>query len=218
MPFSRFIEQMTKKPQYQLSSHFACGMGTYVFQDGNKMIPITRFVDVPGLTEFLDSKAEELESGKNRLLVGAEMLFKFNSFIDKKKAPSGMNFGKILFDVFIKHDYDALGIFHKNSMFIGLMHFMDLYNYDIDRVKSCCIHYTTPSKEMPIVPFCAFNVVPEWYRDKIQSEFGMPIKEWEQKFGRKLTDDLYRRALYKKKLEERKQASKISIPNEKQKN
>jgi uncharacterized radical SAM superfamily Fe-S cluster-containing enzyme len=216
MPLSRFIEQMTKKPQYELSSHFACGMGTYVFKEGNKMIPIARFLDVPALIEFLNEKAGELENGKSKLWVGAEMLFKFNSFIDKTKAPKEFNFGKILFDVFIKHDYGALGIFHKNSMFIGMMHFMDLYNYDIERVKSCCIHYATPSKEMPIVPFCAFNVVPEWYRDKIQKEFGLPIKEWEQKFGRKLSDDFYKRALYRKTLEEKKQPIGIKVQNSKE--
>ena len=217
LPLSRFIEQMTKKPQYELSSHFACGMGTYVFREENKMIPITRFLDVPGLIEFLNNQAEEIAKGKSRYLVGMYTLFKFNSFIDKSKAPKGLNFGKILFDVFIKHDYDALGVFHKKSLFIGLMHFMDLYNYDIDRVKNCCIHYATPSKEMPIVPFCAFNVIPEWYRDKIQREFGLPIKEWEKQRERKLTDDLYRRAMHRKNPEETAQGSRIAVPNEKAK-
>ena len=209
MPLSQFIEQVTGKTQYELSSHFACGMATYVFNDNGKMVPITRFLDVPALLEFLNNKTEELKQGKSKYVVGAQTLFKLNSFIDKKKCPKELNLAKILFDVFVKHDYKSLGVFHKNSMFIGMMHFMDLYNYDIDRVKSCCIHYATPSKEMPIVPFCAFNVIPQWYRDKIQREFGLPIAEWEKQNGRKLIDDLYRRAQRIKNIEDQKE--KIAI-------
>ncbi len=41
--------------------------------------------------------------------------------------------------------------------------------------------YATPDPKMPIVPFCAFNVLPELYRDKIQSAFGLPIEKWEKK-------------------------------------
>ncbi len=101
--------------------------------------------------------------------------------------------GKILFDVLVKHDYKALSAFHHKSLFIGMMHFMDLYNYDIQRVQNCAIHYATPSTEHPIVPFCAFNVLPELYRDKIQKEFGMPIKQWEKETGRKLKKEFYKR-------------------------
>jgi len=147
--------------------------------------------------KFLNRQKEELRKGKSKYIVGARSLFKLNSFIDNKKMPKDLNLGKILFDVFLKHDYTSLSIFHHKSMFIGLMHFMDLYNYDIERVKSCAVHYVTPDPAHPIVPFCAFNVIPEWYRDKIQSQFGMPIKEWEKKNGRKLSDDLYRRGFRK---------------------
>ena len=67
------------------------------------------------------------------------------------------------------------------------MHFMDLYNYDIERVMKCNIHYALP--ENKIVPFCAFNVIPEWYREKYQRKYALSIEEWEKKTGRKITDD-----------------------------
>jgi hypothetical protein len=100
---------------------------------------------------------------------------------------------RILFDALLKHDYRRLAVLHHKSLFIGLMHFQDLYNWDIERVKRCTIHYATPDER--IIPFCTFNVIPEWYRDKIQKEYGMPITEWEKRTGRKLRDDLYRRAV-----------------------
>jgi len=115
----------------------------------------------------------------------------FSRFIDKSKAPKGLNLSTILFNALLRHDYRTLGVLHHKSLFIGLMHFQDLYNWDIERVKRCTIHYATPDER--IIPFCTFNVIPEWYRDKIQNEYGVPIPDWEKKTGRTLRDDLYRR-------------------------
>ena len=120
-----------------------------------------------------------------------KLLFKIGSFIDSEKQPEGFSMKKILYNALVKHDYRALGEFHHKSLFIGMMHFMDLYNYDIERVKRCCIHYATPDPDMPIVPFCTFNVMPELYRDKIQKKYSLPIEKWEEKTGKKLSDDYY---------------------------
>ena len=42
------------------------------------------------------------------------------------------------------------------------------------------------------MPFCSFNVIPEWYRDKIQQKHGLPIEAWEAQNHKKLEDGLYR--------------------------
>jgi hypothetical protein len=184
------VESLVKKPQYSLSTHFACGMATYVFEDEGKMLPLTRFIDVPGLFEYLKEQAAELNAGKSKLFIGAKMLFKINSFIDNKKAPKGFSLGNILYNAVMKHDYSSLGAFHHKALFIGMMHFMDLYNYDIERVKRCAIHYLTPEA---VIPFCAFNVIPEWYRDSVQNKYGVSFDQWEANTGRKLADDVYSR-------------------------
>jgi hypothetical protein len=73
------------------------------------------------------------------------------------------------------------------------MHFQDPYNHDEERLRRCDIHYLTPDGR--IIPFCAFNVIPQWYRDRIQAIFGISIEEWEKRTGRKLSDDFYKRKL-----------------------
>jgi hypothetical protein len=78
-------------------------------------------------------------------------------------------------------------------MFLGMMHFQDKFNQDEERLQRCDIHYLTP--DLRIIPFCSFNVIPEWYRDRIQQKFGMPVEAWEKKNGRKLEDGLYRGTL-----------------------
>ncbi len=188
-----FVEALTHKAQYSLSAHFACGMATYVFNEDGRMVPITKFVDVEGIFEYLEEKACELNKGKSRLIIGLKLLCKLNSFIDKKKAPKGFSLSKILYNALMKHDYRALGAFHHHSLFIGMMHFQDLYNYDVNRVKRCVIHYTTPEA---VMPFCAFNVIPEWYREKVQKKYSIPVKDWEKKHG-KLENLLYKRNIEK---------------------
>ena len=55
------------------------------------------------------------------------------------------------------------------------MHFQDAYNYDIERVKRCVIHYATPDGKL--YPFCTYNSGP-CYREKIERQFSIP---WDPK-------------------------------------
>ncbi|MDG6901190.1 MAG: radical SAM protein [Nitrososphaerota archaeon] len=194
-PVTSFIEAFTKKEQYELSIHFACGAGTYAFKDTEKgkLVQITKFVDIPGMVEYLSEKTDEIYSGTNRYLVAAKVLTQISSFVDRSKQPHGLSFAKLLTDALVKHDYAAVGQFHLKSMFLGMMHFQDKYNQDEERLQRCDIHYLTP--DLRIIPFCSFNVLPEWYRDRIQQKYGMPIEQWEAKTGKKLEDGLYKGTL-----------------------
>jgi hypothetical protein len=166
-------------------------MATYVFKDDEgRLIPVTRFIDVEGLFEYLNEKSEELRGSRIRKIKAFKGIIDLRKFVDNTKAPKGFDITKILFDVLVRHDYSSLGKFHARSLFIGIMHFQDLYNYDIERVKRCEIHYATPDGK--IIPFCTFNVIPELYRDKVQAEYGIPIDEWEKKTGKKLRSEIYR--------------------------
>ena len=191
-PITEFVEGLVGEPKYNLSTHFACGMATYAIRgDDDAVTPITRFVDVDGLMAYLKEKAGRLKGGSNKYWTGLKVLAKLGSFVDKKKQPRGFNIARMLVSSLVKHNYRSLAKLHHQSLFIGMMHFQDLYNYDIERVKRCCIHYSQP--DGTIIPFCAFNVIPQWYRDKIQKKYSTSIEEWEKKTGKKLSDDLYKR-------------------------
>src|SRR5438046_1857398 len=113
--------------------------------------------------------------------------------IEEHKQPAGLNLSKLLVGALLKHDYSSVGQFHIRSMFLGMMHFQDKYNQDEERLQRCDIHYLTP--DMRIIPFCSFNVIPEWYRDRIQKKYGITVDEWEKKNGEKLEARLYRGTL-----------------------
>ena len=178
---NKFIEALTGEYKYDMSIHFACGAGTYVFLDNdNKIIPITRFVDAAGLIEHLQRSVDEMEgkSGLERKTIAVKALLGFNKFIDKSKQPKSVNFSKLLMSVLMKHDFATMGKLQMKSIFLGMMHFQDEYTYDIHRVEKCDIHYAMPDGE--VLPFCTFNVFPEVYRDKVQKQYSIPSKEWQQ--------------------------------------
>jgi len=199
VPISHFVEAITGKPQIAFTTHFACGAATYVFKDDDKIIPITRFIDVELLFERIERASNELKRGANKYIILLKLLRALHSSIDWNKVPSRLKSRrkllKLLFNIFIRHDYEALGEFHYKTLFLGMMHFMDLYNHDITRVQRCCIHYVTPDGRL--IPFCTFNVIPEFYRDRIQKIFGIPIKDWEKLSGKRVVDYKYRRNIGK---------------------
>ena len=176
---NRFIEALTGEYKYDLSIHFACGAGSYIFQDPDgRIVPITRFVDATGMLEHLQNAINEME-GKSRLqrrIIALRAVAGIKRYIDSDKQPKSVNFTNLLMSVVFKHDFATMGKFQLKSLFLGMMHFQDEYTYDIKRVEKCDIHYAMPDGR--VLPFCTFNVFPEVYRDKIQRQYAIPSKEW----------------------------------------
>ena len=177
---NKFIEALTGEYKYDLSIHFACGAGNYLFMDkNNKIIPLTRFVDAPGLLDHLQNAVYEME-GKSKIerkVIALKTLSGIRKYIDKEKQPKSISFSKLLMSLILKHDFSTIGSFQLKTLFLGMMHFQDEYTYDIKRVEKCDIHYAMPDGR--VLPFCTFNVFPEVYRDKIQRQYSIPSKEWQ---------------------------------------
>jgi uncharacterized radical SAM superfamily Fe-S cluster-containing enzyme len=184
--FSRFIEGFSGEFKFEMANHPICGVGTYVYVDKSegktKLIPITKFMDIEGLLEYLRDKWRDLISGSSRVLTGLRLLYSIRKFIDQEKAPREIDVFKILINIILKRSYNALGELHYKLLFIGQMHFMDLYNYDIQRVQRCNIHYVIPDGRL--IPFCVFNIFEEIYRDKVHREFSTQITKPTKKYIR----------------------------------
>jgi hypothetical protein len=192
---NKFLEALTGEYKYDLSTHFACGAATYLFLDeGNRVLPVTRFVDAAGLVEHLQSSADEMQGkgGIERKLIAVKALAGALKFIDKEKQPKSVNFGNLLKGILTRHDFNSMAELQMKTLFLGMMHFQDEYNYDIKRVEKCEVHYTLPDGR--VIPFCTFNVIPELYRDKAQRQFAIPGKEWAASHpGWSYASDKYRR-------------------------
>ena len=57
----------------------------------------------------------------------------------------------------------AANFLHTKNLMISAMHFQDAYNFDLERVKRCLVHYGVIDPEDPNkvreVPFCAMNTL-----------------------------------------------------------
>ncbi len=70
----------------------------------------------------------------------------------------------------------AASFLHSRNLFISAMHFQDAYNFDLDRVCKCLVHYGVidPEDHSKVleIPFCAMNTL---HRERI--EMGNVISE-----------------------------------------
>lgn len=202
LTLSRFVEALTGKKQFEMSNHPACGMATYVYVEREKgmpkrFIPITEFIDIEGLFEYMNEKTEELKSGSSKYLVGTKLIFNLRKFIINEKVPKDLKIWSILYNILVRRNYDALGELHYKMLYLGMMHFMDLYNYDVARVMRCDIHYLSPDGRM--IPFCAFNVLNDIYRDLIQEKYQVPLNKWVSLKGAKTIGEAIK---YKRNIKE----------------
>ena len=198
-----FIEAVKQEPKYRLSIHFQCGMATYIFRDGDKIVPLPAFFDVEGFFDYLGQLTREIEDSKFRKLRTtlslAKLMVKIGRYVDEEKKPKNLKFVRMLAGAVGGSNYHGLAEFHMNSLFLGMMHFQDPYNWDIDRIHKCDIHYATPDGR--VLPFCTFNVIPELYRDRIQRKFSIPASEWEKKTGKTLNADKHHRKFSKEEIQ-----------------
>jgi hypothetical protein len=183
-PISKLIELLKGEPQVEFTAHPGCGGATYIFMDNGKPLPVTRFIDVERLLDFVTEQSETRGPLK-KLRVASAFLKNVNTFVDKEKAPQGFDLVKLVKDAALGGSYDSLRGFHYKSLFVGSMWFQDAWNLNVNRLERCVIHYTTLEG---IVPFCAYNGL--GYGDRIREKYSVPAKKWEQQTGKKLKDDL----------------------------
>lgn len=171
---SKMMEAWTNEPMVTFSIHPHCGAATYVFKDKDELLPVTQFVDVEGLMCFLKMLGEKYRgsagSRLTRLLITERVIHAMPRFVDSSLAPEGVDMIGMM-KSFVKGGVGkALVDFHEKSMLIGAMHFMDPYNFDLDRVQRCGIHYATPDGR--VIPFCTYNI---FYRKEIEQKYAKPV-------------------------------------------
>jgi 7,8-dihydro-6-hydroxymethylpterin dimethyltransferase len=177
LPFSDLVEAYTGRPQVRFTAHQHCGAATYVFvQEDGSIVPVNRMVDVETFFESIEHMAETLKKGGtlNKYKALLEGVKSMHDSVKKGEQGNTAAFWKMIGKTLIGQNFDALREFHWNALFIGTMHFMDKYNYDIERVQRCCIHYATPDGKL--IPFCTYNSGPV-YREQVWKKFAKKPEE-----------------------------------------
>jgi uncharacterized radical SAM superfamily Fe-S cluster-containing enzyme len=181
-PISDFASIILNQNKVTFTTHPHCGIATYVFMDekGN-VTPFPRFINVRRFTEGLQEISAKAEKAAFKKLYVMKLLKLLDSSIIEENLPGGMSkkqFKKMMTSIMSKRSKTALASFSWKMMFFGGMHFQDSFNYDVERLRRCGVHYITP--DCQVIPFCAYNGGPE-YRAEIEKKFSVPLDEWKKK-------------------------------------
>lgn len=184
-PLSRLSEAISGKPSFFVSCHPDCGAGGYLFIEPlrrKEIKPLNAFFDLAKAMDEIQHLAEHIIEKKNswwQKLLARFGLNKISVVVSLKKhfhaknAPTGLTFRRLLGvmdgyrDTERGRHADAEKKWSYNTIFVAAMHFQDAYNYDIERVKRCVIHHSTPDGNM--YPFCSFNSGP-YHRAKVEKK------------------------------------------------
>jgi uncharacterized radical SAM superfamily Fe-S cluster-containing enzyme len=170
MPVGRALGLMKGGPELELSAHFACGMATFIYiEDDGSYRPITDLINVDKFLVLLEDIANLFADQKRGASARAKAKLAAGVRHIKKK---GMI--KDLLGAFLNRgDYDSLAQFMRRIIMIGMMHFQDPYNFDLERVQHCDINYAVPDGR--IIPFCTMNTI---HRSHVEEKFSKTIEEW----------------------------------------
>jgi hypothetical protein len=111
---------------------------TYVFNDGEKLEPLTDYCDV---RSYLDVYGEKV-SCCDWVFAALDKLWSMSAVPGSAKVVK--NVGAL----------SPEGHSADDVMTVSVHSFQDPWTFDVQRVKKCCIHVAGPNK---IVPLCAYN-------------------------------------------------------------
>ncbi|HSB17292.1 MAG TPA: radical SAM protein [Bryobacteraceae bacterium] len=180
-PFSKLIAALRGETVPTLTPHPHCSMGTYMFVDKNKhATPITRFVDIGAMLQDIDMLARRAEQRRIKFWSKISAWNSLRKHYHEDRAPEGLTFQRFLQTLqgLVDKKYGRGEMekqeFSYKTLMVASMHFMDVYNYDVERVRRCVIHYAAPNGQL--YPFCAYNAGPT-FREKIEKAYSMSFEQ-----------------------------------------
>jgi len=172
VPIIKGMEVLKGRMYPEFTMHPVCGAATFlVVEDDGSYKPITKYVDVDKLADLfwriyylgITGKGTRAKMEALKLLT----LIKTGLLKDLIK------------DVITEGSYKALGKLMRKLIMLGIMHFQDPWNFDVDRVQRCVIHYALP--DGTIRSFCTYNTL---YRNELEKKYSISLEEWKKRTGK----------------------------------
>jgi hypothetical protein len=174
----KIMRKFMKKPWPLFSCSPHCGIVNWMYvSKSGKIIPINHFVNFDKFFQSILKTSQNAESKSKFSLLSTLFLASMqslNMFLVTKEI-GFFTLMKAILKMHISPSYQSLGSLRKRIFLLGCMAFMDQYNFDVNRVKRCVIHYVTP--DLKIIPFCAYNNI-----HRIETEEKYALKQ--RSYGR----------------------------------
>ena len=139
-----------------------CQVNSYVFVDGQKIVPLPRMLDIDQYLDYITNHALPKAPDAAVIKQALEGLWSASAVAGTEKTADqfqcacgpGLELG-----------YELSHL--KDHIFqIAIKDFMDAYTFNVKQVMKCCVGILVPDGR--IIPFCAYNSV--GYRESIREE------------------------------------------------
>jgi len=189
--WGRIISFLADVEPVEFTCHPDCGFATYLVIDPktNEMVPITEYFDPLKVIDFANKFWKKIKKKEKQPLTFfkkimgdfGETLDKGLNWFDKQqlrarfllamlqytKKPGKLMemFSRVLLD----GKWESISAFTHGTLLISSMHFQDAYNFNIERVKRCIVHFgvAMPDKTVKDISFCTMNTIHRQNIEKI---------------------------------------------------
>jgi uncharacterized radical SAM superfamily Fe-S cluster-containing enzyme len=125
----------------------ACSAVTYIHNDGKQVRPIPRLVNIEDYLDYF--KNTSVPQLTDQIKTALESLFSMSAVPGEDTSRSFCQACAVEID---------WGSLEREITMVGMMHFMDAQNFDLNRARKCCVHEVLPY-DGGMVPFCNYNVL-----------------------------------------------------------
>lgn len=175
-PITQLVSHWKGGKVLDITCHSDCGLGTMLLVNmrDRRVFSISSVIDIEALMQDIYNL---LKKGVRFNSILALKLVRIFSKHRKQriKGLSTLDLLKAIGEI-----TDRISPSEWKLIFAAGMHFQDNYNYNLDRVQRCVIHYAAPNGRL--YPFCTYNSGPV-YREQIEKEYSIPLEEWRKLYG-----------------------------------
>ena len=139
--------------------HPTCSACTYAFVDGDRVIPVTRLLDVDNYLDFVTNRSLPDLSAELQSALGA--LWSMAAAMGGDKTTDALNCVACNSSASLN---STMALSPEHFFAIQVHGFMDEHTFDLKRLMKCCVHQLLPDGRA--VPFCAYNNL--GYREQVQ--------------------------------------------------
>jgi len=167
IPMARAMGKLKSRNYVLFSTMPWCGVATFMVKAKDEWVPITQLANVDEFFRTMDNVYHDFVAGHN-----IRARIRILTALRHVKAPF---IKQVLWPILKTGSYHALGRFMRRVVMIGCMHFMDPYNFDLQRLERCVIHYGLP--DGTIRPFCSVNTL---HRAAVEKRYSVPLETWKR--------------------------------------
>jgi len=196
--WGRIIAFLADIEPVEFTCHPDCGFATYlaIDPDTNEMVSIMDYFDPLKIIDFANKFWDKIKNKEKEpikffsSLLGdfGETLDKGLNWLDKQQLKARFLLamlqhtkkpGKLMemfSRVLIDGKWDSISAFTHGTLLISSMHFQDAYDFNIERVKRCIVHFgvAMPDGTVKEVSFCTMNTL---HRPEIEKQVAKKLTE-----------------------------------------